>query len=107
MDISVERTTLVFRWQTPIGIRFYETSQVLVKLSSDGRLTTTKAGTWTGYLRTDLIDKYVWNYLRVSLEFEGYMGKRIAPLFRGRVMRLEQSKAAFRPFSDNTQKTHI
>ncbi len=107
MDISVERTKLVFRWQTPIGICFYETSRVLVKLSSNGRFTTTKAGTWTGYLRTKLIDKYVWNFLRVSLEFEGYMGKRLAPLFRGRVMRLEQSKAAFRPFSDNSRKTQI
>ncbi len=104
MDIFAERTKLVFRWHTPIGIHFYKTSGVLVKL---GRFTTTKAETWTGYLRTDLIDKYVWNYLRVSLEFEGNMGKRIAPLFRGRVMWLEQSKAAFRPFSDHTRIAQI
>ncbi len=102
VDISVERTKLVFRWQTPTGIQFNETSPVLVTLSNGGRSTTITAGTWTGYIRTELIGKGVGNFLRVSLEFEGYMSKRIALLFLGRVMRLEQSEVVFRPFSDHT-----
>ncbi len=40
VDISVKRTKLVFRWQTPIGIQFNETSPVLVTLSNGGRSTT-------------------------------------------------------------------
>ncbi len=107
MDIFAERTKLVFRWQTPTGIQFNETSLVLVTLSNCGRSTTTEAWTWTGYIRTELIDKGVGNFLRVSLEFEGYMGKRIALLLLGRVMRLEQGEVVFRPFSDHTRIAQI
>ncbi len=72
-----KKTWLVFRWHTPLEEAIYEDSNVLVKLSSPTLYTIDRVATWSGYIRTKITTKNVWNVLEVFLEFDGYTGKRL------------------------------
>ncbi len=92
VDASVEKPWLIFRWHTPLEEAIYEDSNVLVKLSSPTLYTIDSVATWSGYIRTKITAKNVWNVLEVFLEFDGYTGKRLELLLRGRILSRYQGK---------------
>ncbi len=92
VGISVKQTWLILEWTAPPETGLYVYSNVLVEYVSPTIRTSSETSTLAGFLRTKVSSKDAWSYFNVSLQFNGYTGKRLTTIFRGRVITREQGK---------------
>ncbi len=99
MDISVKGEWLFLKWTVPAEPNFYADSQIVVKLISPTIRIINATSALRGILWTKVSSEAAWSYFNVSLQFDGYTGKRLTTIFRGRVIKREQGKQIKRVLS--------
>ncbi len=99
MDISVKGEWLFLKWTVPAEPNLYAKSHIVTELSSPTVRKISKVFALRGFLRVKVSSENAWSHLNVSLQFDGYTGKRLTTIFRGRVIMREQGKQIKRVFS--------